>query len=480
MVDQLGTNHIASETRVRTNGGTRMRWLGLAFAIQLSAACGSPAKYVPLDGGPDSRAADAGVGGAKGSGGSSAASGGSGGSTAGSTGGISGGSTGGTGDDAGTSLPPVDGAVQDGRGDASVSTDGTVDVRSESGGNTGAGGRATGGAGGVTSGGAGTGGSSTGGTGSGGKGTGGSATGGAGTGGTGSGGKATGGVGTGGAATGGAATGGAGTGGAGTGGAGTGGACASGTTNCSGTCANLQTDPAHCGSCGAAFCAGTCQSGVCCPAGKTNCGGTCVDLTSDDQHCGACSGGDSDCTKSGQAVRHCRTGACRLADGYLCTSDAECSSNKCDLFYADADHDGYPDRLTTGRFCTFGGTVAQSGGGFIQYISARTDVKWDCCDQHSGAYPGATAFSNWNLGVVLSAACNNALGDTNCDGRIEVDPNAIVTTACDTPDGVTCNVTNHPATSAECGVSLCGCGAPSAGGFCSLYCGFGDPGVGCR
>ncbi len=294
------------------------------------------------------------------------------------------------------------------------------------------------------------------------------------------GGRGTGGASSGGSGTGGRSTGGVSTGGMGTGGASSGGTCGSGLTSCSGSCVNLQTDATHCGSCTAAPCGGTCQSGLCCTGGKTNCGGTCVDLTSDDLHCGACSGGDSNCTQSGQALKHCRASMCRLADGQLCSADGDCLSGKCDMFYADGDHDGYPDRFATGRYCTFGGTVPVSGGGSIPYIPSRADMKWDCCDQHPGAYPGATAFSSWHLGAVLTSACQSAFGDTNCDGKVEVDPGATVTTGCDTPDGVSCNVASHPATTSECGVSLCGCGAPGAGGFCSLYCPPGDPGVGCR
>jgi Fibrinogen beta and gamma chains, C-terminal globular domain/Stigma-specific protein, Stig1 len=78
--------------------------------------------------------------------------------------------------------------------------------------------------------------------------------------------------------------------------------CASGTTNCSGTCANLMTDTANCGTCGTA-CAlanvstNACTGGACvvgaCTTGFGNCNGTAsdgceVNLNTSVTHCGRC------------------------------------------------------------------------------------------------------------------------------------------------------------------------------------------------
>lgn len=67
--------------------------------------------------------------------------------------------------------------------------------------------------------------------------------------------------------------------------------CDGATQSCSGECVDTQRDPQHCGACDAAcaqdeFCvAGSCNSG-CDPL--TRCGSSCVDLNSDAEHCGAC------------------------------------------------------------------------------------------------------------------------------------------------------------------------------------------------
>jgi len=68
--------------------------------------------------------------------------------------------------------------------------------------------------------------------------------------------------------------------------------CTTGQSVCGATCADLQTDPNHCGTCGTA-CARTeaCVAGQCalqCPTGQTVCGGRCVDLQGDRANCGTC------------------------------------------------------------------------------------------------------------------------------------------------------------------------------------------------
>jgi len=67
--------------------------------------------------------------------------------------------------------------------------------------------------------------------------------------------------------------------------------CTRGLTNCSGTCVNLKTSAADCGSCGTACAADdVCVRGACsgCPAGETGCGGACVNLSTSAANCGAC------------------------------------------------------------------------------------------------------------------------------------------------------------------------------------------------
>lgn len=57
---------------------------------------------------------------------------------------------------------------------------------------------------------------------------------------------------------------------------------------CSHACADLATDPAHCGACGIRCDSGFCVDGVCCDTGSVDCGGVCRDLHSDANHCGSC------------------------------------------------------------------------------------------------------------------------------------------------------------------------------------------------
>ena len=65
--------------------------------------------------------------------------------------------------------------------------------------------------------------------------------------------------------------------------------CPSGLTRCGNGCANLKTDPQHCGSCNASCPTGYCSNGGCgCPPGTSYCNGSCFNLKTDPQHCGSC------------------------------------------------------------------------------------------------------------------------------------------------------------------------------------------------
>lgn len=87
------------------------------------------------------------------------------------------------------------------------------------------------------------------------------------------------------------------------------GACGSGYVDCGGTCVSLESDPANCGTCGAACDSGqVCAAGQCateCAPGQDTCDGACADLASDHDHCGAC----GNACDSEQA---CVNGACVL------------------------------------------------------------------------------------------------------------------------------------------------------------------------
>ena len=95
--------------------------------------------------------------------------------------------------------------------------------------------------------------------------------------------------------------------------------CDPGLTECQGVCVDLQTDVAHCGDC-ATQCfgeappgqsdVGECVAGVCqvvCLAGYGRCAGGCADLSSDPNHCGVC----FNACASGQ----CAGGTCVPSEG---------------------------------------------------------------------------------------------------------------------------------------------------------------------
>jgi hypothetical protein len=88
--------------------------------------------------------------------------------------------------------------------------------------------------------------------------------------------------------------------------------CPPGRIDCNGFCADPQTDPRHCGACPTICPLGIdCNGGVCgrmtCPAGRANCSGFCSDLTTDPSHCGTC---DRRCRSSVSCV----AGVCNERD----------------------------------------------------------------------------------------------------------------------------------------------------------------------
>jgi hypothetical protein len=104
-------------------------------------------------------------------------------------------------------------------------------------------------------------------------------------------------------------------------------ACDAGLEACSGTCADLTSDPTNCGACGTVCSAPTptCLAGQCtgCGAGETMCSGTCVDVTGDPNNCGTCG------TVCAAPTGSCWNGACECGLDAIC--DGVCvslSSNK--------------------------------------------------------------------------------------------------------------------------------------------------------
>ncbi len=90
------------------------------------------------------------------------------------------------------------------------------------------------------------------------------------------------------------------------------GVCVAPYAQCGGLCVDPSSDPLHCGACFAACVLGeTCSDGVCemrCASGLTSCQGVCVDTQSNSSHCGDC---DQPCA----AVEVCVNGACACPSG---------------------------------------------------------------------------------------------------------------------------------------------------------------------
>jgi hypothetical protein len=89
-------------------------------------------------------------------------------------------------------------------------------------------------------------------------------------------------------------------------------------------------------------------------------------------------------------------GTCLKLDGNVCETPGDCWSGTCNMYYRDADHDGYAG---TAQAYVCGAWPAAG------YATESTD----CCDRDSLANPGQGAF------FASMSACGNF--DYNCDGQ---------------------------------------------------------------
>jgi hypothetical protein len=153
--------------------------------------------------------------------------------------------------------------------------------------------------------------------------------------------------------------------------------CEPGQVDCDGTCADLPSDPAHCGGCDIVCETGLCEGGACaCSPGLTDCYDDnpietlCVDTMNDSAHCGGCfvddcsecMGGSclllTDCVESvacgGECVQvdsdpeHC--GSCRNA----CGTNQTCVGGECtctEAGFAPCDGDECIDLATSDAHC---------------------------------------------------------------------------------------------------------------------------------
>jgi len=216
--------------------------------------------------------------------------------------------------------------------------------------------------------------------------------------------------------------------------------CATGRTDCGGSCVRTNTNRNHCGGCGIA-CGATeaCTSGVCvctpdcsgracgddgcggscgtcaggrvcgaggacaCSGGLTDCGGSCVDVRVDIANCGACG-------TSCAAGERCAAGTC-AAD----TPDAGCVPACDGRTCGDDTCGGSCGMCASGEVCAGGGACACAGG--------ATDCGGACVDtradaMHCGACDAVCAATE----VCLAAACVGSGDDAGMpDGGVPGD-----------------------------------------------------------
>ncbi|MEO7035947.1 MAG: hypothetical protein ABI548_18585 [Polyangiaceae bacterium] len=126
--------------------------------------------------------------------------------------------------------------------------------------------------------------------------------------------------------------------------------CIAPQTLCNGACVDL-TAPANCGKCGNACATGqSCTAGVCaCPAGQTACNGICLDTQSSNDNCGACN-------------QACATGAVCTAGACGCpTGQTTCSGVCADTSQSDANCGACGQACAMGASCSAGKCVTGAG-----------------------------------------------------------------------------------------------------------------------
>ncbi len=185
--------------------------------------------------------------------------------------------------------------------------------------------------------------------------------------------------------------------------------CRSNETMCSDDCADLSSDPSHCGGCGNACASGeVCASGSCqvsCPGSQTECSGACVDVQTSLDHCGACG------TACG-AGEVCSEGSCGLSCGgtspTLCGD--QCTNVMTDRNHcgADATTCGGGEVCASGQVCAAGTCAASCGEALTECDGACFDTDND--PTHCGGCDTACALND----VCVSGACRVFEPLANC------------------------------------------------------------------
>ena len=203
----------------------------------------------------------------------------------------------------------------------------------------------------------------------------------------------------------------------------------------------------------------TCAAGMpacgtgCCATGQSCCSNACV-LLNTSSNCGACGticGTGQTCTGTPPA--------CKRSDGQSCTTNPQCLSNSCRIFYRDQDGDGQGNLADTTGVC---GSAPATPSGY-----AANSL--DCCDtdgqvkkyQVSPADPPGPYFTS------PATSCARPY-DYNCDTVIDVE----------FPDLANCSDQGSGCPSLPTGtwwnmVPACG-GTDLWGGFCTDCCSTGS------
>jgi hypothetical protein len=175
--------------------------------------------------------------------------------------------------------------------------------------------------------------------------------------------------------------------------------CQSGMTDCGGSCVDLQSNRAHCGSCGDACAAGeVCSGGACelsCQSGMTDCGGNCVDLDSDRAHCGGC----GNACAAGEV---CSGGACELSCQAGLTN---CSGVCVNLLTDDQNCGSCGHGCGAGETCANGSCDLVCPPGLVECGSTCTDLDFDpqncgACGHSCGAGQACSGGSCMDLSLV--------------------------------------------------------------------------------
>ncbi len=273
------------------------------------------------------------------------------------------------------------------------------------------------------------------------------------------------------------------------------GTCSPGRMNCSGSCVLLDSNPAHCGTCGNACAADqTCSSGRCetamtCPAGQDDCGSGCIELTGDD-HCGRC-GNACDVGES------CMDGACQPES---CPAGQERCGAACTDTSTDSGNCGAcGNACETDEMCTGGSCVSACPSGESACtvmdemgMGMRTicvDLMDDSahCGMCNNACPSGQSCSSGTCACPsdttdCGGSCVNIMTDSaNCGSCGNACPSdqACVDGSCECPGGLTdCGGTcvNTDVDDANCGACGATCATPSetcSSGSCIPACGTG-------